>query len=722
MKMRLMSVETIPYGEKFHAKRIEKLLYSKDLLLNAEWNKPKDREVNLHRHPAFFGDARDVMHDCCGYCPQPSTPEEEKVAEEEGKTYVSGSISFIKDNPGRQAIGSFNPITETDWTEMAYVGNTARLCQAIVDQDLEHVKDWLAQDDSDPNRRDYTGRTPLHLACMTSTPEIVQCLVDHGARLIWRLADGRTALHLAAARGSVEIVKILLTKSEENEEEEAKRESQRKEAKLKSKDGEEAPEQGKSCLHGEANDDLAGESEDDGEMIDDVSDADGDDMSIATGSFVKVKENEEAGDNVPDDKDDDDEPDVYDINVLAWDTHASPLHLAILNGHVDVVEELVGSFGADVLLPIKLLNEYNKTPRAAILTLVLALNLPVEKATAMTAKLLELGASTAQADMDQTTALHYFVAAKQTEPLDVLFSKDEPAVKRAINHLAITGNSWRPSARSALMTAINAKNTLAALKLLEGGAKPSIEFEDFYKSVQMKYSDTSFRSTEDNENNFQQNVEQPLVQAVDMDLPDLVLELLNHGADPNTLQASAHMVIKNVHQRTYHKGKSILDAVQDKIAKLKEYNGEKPEPVAPLEVNSNDGYYLKGLAEDSYQLHVATMQLKDARETYDREKESFDRLVKEKKERKGLEEKKRAIRDLIEGFKEVESQLLSKKAKTFSELYPDIEGPADNNTRSYGNHQQVKEPFKVEFNFGVPDLTDIKREGYMKLYVFSPCQ
>jgi hypothetical protein len=86
------------------------------LLLNAEWNKPKDREVNLHRHPAFFGNFEDVIEDCCGFCPIPITPEEKELAEEESKIYVSGRIKFLQDNPGRQEIGSFNPITETDWT------------------------------------------------------------------------------------------------------------------------------------------------------------------------------------------------------------------------------------------------------------------------------------------------------------------------------------------------------------------------------------------------------------------------------------------------------------------------------------------------------------------------------------------------------------------------------------------------------------------------------
>ena len=211
---------TVPYGPKYHAARINRLLYAKDLLLNAEWNKPDDREVHLHRHPCFFGTAEEVLQDCCGYCPVPKTDEEIEVAEEESKVYISGPLKFITDDPGRQEIGSFNPITDDEWTTMAYVGDTARLCQAIVDGDLEHVEDWCSQEGVDVNRRDYTGRTPLHLAVMTSTTEIVQCLINHGARLIARLVDGRTALHLAAARGSKEMVKALMDKSLANEEEE----------------------------------------------------------------------------------------------------------------------------------------------------------------------------------------------------------------------------------------------------------------------------------------------------------------------------------------------------------------------------------------------------------------------------------------------------------------------------------------------------------------------
>lgn len=42
------------------------------------------------------------MEDCCGFCPKPQTDKEKEVAEEESKIYISGKISFLTDDPGRQ--------------------------------------------------------------------------------------------------------------------------------------------------------------------------------------------------------------------------------------------------------------------------------------------------------------------------------------------------------------------------------------------------------------------------------------------------------------------------------------------------------------------------------------------------------------------------------------------------------------------------------------------
>lgn len=243
---------------------------------------------------------------------------------------------------------------------MAYVGNTARLCQAIVDGDIEHVEDWLSQEGADPNKRDYTGRTPLHLAVISSTPEIVKCLVDHGARLVARLADGRTALHLAAARGNAEMVKIILEKSNSNEEEEEEKQDKRRKA--------------RDMAHTDKVDKLGMKStvkEDDHDVHDDDSDAelisdnmsdDGDDMkSATTGSFVKVGKDDETKEIEAALEDDQNEPDFYKIDVVAWDSKCSPLHLAILGVTARLSSSCVRSLVQMCCFPSKLGTEHTRT-------------------------------------------------------------------------------------------------------------------------------------------------------------------------------------------------------------------------------------------------------------------------------------------------------------------------------------------------------------------------
>ncbi|KAL2862382.1 ankyrin repeat protein [Aspergillus lucknowensis] len=689
---------TIPYGPKFYARKIEKLLYTKDLLLNAEWNKPKDREVNLHRHPAFFGSVEDVINDCCGYCPKPSTPEEEEVAAEESKIYISGNISFLSDNPGRQEIGSFNPITDTDWTEMAYIGNSAGLCQAIVDNALKEVQQLLGEGTVDVNRRDHTGRTPLHLACMTSTPEVVQLLVNNGARLIWRMADGRTALHLAAARGSVEIVRILLTKSGENEEEEARKEEARKRrSRGANKDGQRSDE------------------DSDGELVSHPSDDEGADaQSFATGSFVKVKKEDDEHSTVPDDAGDLG-PDIYDINALAWDTKSSPLHLAILNGHVAVAEELVSSFGANVLLPIKLANSYNNSPRAAILTLVLAHQLPENTQKAMTEKLLEIGASPAQADINNKTALHYLAHSGNPELLDIYQRIDRPAVDRAINHLCTTGTTYDFNVESPLMSAIVARDEVKISKLLELGANPAIHVEDYLKAAEAARISGHGRGRSGNETQyFEQNVTQPVILAVENDMPAVALELLARGADPNTLTPDGYIVIHNSYARSRKPGSSLLDYVRKKLEVLREYEGESITTRKPLPLDPDDETYLEGLGEGTYQMWAAKVMLQEAREKFAVDQDNYLKAIESSKKPDGLPEKKKAIGALLAGYEKLVLDLLSKGAKTFQSLHPGIK--YQSSSPSYGGSSAEQQPYKTGFYFRVRNCTEEMRQGYLQLF------
>ncbi|KAG9185559.1 hypothetical protein G6011_06890 [Alternaria panax] len=717
---------TIPYGPKYHARKIERLLFAKDLLLNAEWNRPKERETTLHRHPSFFGNATDVIGDCCGYCPEPTTPEDQEIAAEESKIYVSGTLSFIKDNPGRQAIGSFHPLTEDDWTEMAYVGNTARLCQAIVEGDLEHVQDWLTQEGADPNRRDYTGRTPLQLAVATSTMQIAQALIDAGARIVARLFDGKTALHLAAMRGKVEMVRALLVKSEANEEIEAEKEALKKRKQTQSETPSDAT---TGDLDSQMDEDDSEDEDDKSENVD----------ATTEGSMIKIdRKKSQDHDTLPDDADDD-EPDVYDVNVVAWDAPVSALHLAIANGHTEVVKTLVQEFGADVILPVKLVHDYNKSPRAAILPLVLALQLSPAKAEAMTKLLISLGASPAQGDLDHVTALHYF-AAHGVDLLKTMISANRPASQQAVGHLSLGGYQYRPSANSPLKIAIEHGDAAGVDALLELGAKPEIDFATYIASAKSKWGRMS-DNAERNQEQFRQHIEQPVLAAVRSEAPSIVLKLLDAGADINSLTPKAWSALSRKNNYQDNDTGTVLDIVRVTMKKLctflelgkvdgqdgwlystgwvdqvRYYGAQQRFAPIPLK---EDAEYLREFEPDTYAHWMVANQIETAKKTYERDLNSHEEWKKSQKEPEGTDEKKVAVQSLLNNFQALETELLKRNAKTFKELHPDInlDVPQINQYNFGSNYNQdPPKPWNPSLTFRLSDLTDERRAAYLRLF------
>ncbi|KAK4177440.1 hypothetical protein QBC36DRAFT_131497 [Triangularia setosa] len=705
---------TIPYGTKYHAKKIEKLCYTRDLLLNAEWNQKKDRKVYLHRHPAFFGRVEDVVNDCCGFCSVPTTDEEKEIAAEEEKYFVSGKISFLKDDPGRQTIGSFNPLTNDDWTEMAYVGNTARLCQAIVDGDVEHVADWLAQEGVDPNTRDYTGRTPLHLAAITSTPEVVRLLVDAGARLVARLADGRTALHLAASRGNVEIVQILMNKSVANEAEHEEKEEKRKKENTASK-----PEEDKMDVDYEKEKDGSDEEEDkdsDGEMID-GEDSD-DEGRTTTSGFVKVGKDTAAADELALEEGEE-VPDFYDVNVIAWDTPCSALHFAIIEGHCQVVKALCQEYGADVLLPVKFLNS-KKTPYGALLTLVLALVLPVPKAKEMAMTLLSLGATSAQADLNGFTAFHRYVEENAESLLATLWEHDVVGTKTAINHTSM--RDTYSAAETALAVAVKKGNLALVLQLLNHGAMPRIDFESWLRSA--KQSAAIERNLGDLENNkkmYNQMTEQPLILAIHSSNPASALELLKAGADPNVVTMESHKQMSRSWV-TVVNGESALDLVNTYLIRLKEFLDKKETPKAP-ELRDDLDSWLNQYQESSYQHMVASAQIAELKKEQKALVKQYEKELASTEEPVGITEKRAAVLQAFVTLAKVKEALVEREAKTFGELFPEYNAPdpsldQDNNYVKPTKIEQPKsDPTKPLFSFrNVTDVTDLRHPAYISLF------
>jgi ankyrin repeat protein len=576
---------------------------------------------------------------------------------------------------------------------MAYVGRTELLCQAIVSHDLEAVKQFLDQEDSDPDRRDYTGRTPLQLACMSSTPEIVQCLVDRGARMIARMADGQTALHLAAARGATEIVSILLKKSNENEEAESR----------KTEDQKPTP------MDVDSPEDKDNDDEDEDDM---------DATSHTSASYVKVdKENgDESASTFDTIEENDLDPDIYDINVTAWDNLASPLHLAIVHGHVETVKELVTSFGADVLLPIKIVDDYSKQPRGAILTLVLVLALPLDKAREMSKTLLKLGASPAQADTSHYTVLHYIAQSDYSDLLDVYQEHDGPAMQRALNHLVVEG-SWYSSSynfSSALVNALCAKNPAGAKKLLNLGAKPSHELGQCLKALKSQMPDAMRYGVEQKLED--KGSKQPIIFAIENNLPLVAIDLLQRGVDPNT-----------EHEQRHDFRETALDCTKRCLEELENSLKDESPTRRPWGIpdgvifEQDEASYLADLQEGSYKMFAAKAQLKNAKEN-NKKAEEYEESLKEKapEDKPGEAEKREAVAALIKDYGLLKAELLSKDAKTWQELHPgETQDPGHRQTRRNQQKKNPKKTFKVEFFSSLASLSDAERDGYENLYVHN---
>lgn len=692
----------VPYGKRFTARKIERVLYTKDLLLNSEWNRPKEREVDLHRHPCFFGTAEDIMGDCCGFCPVPKTDEEIEVAEEESKTYISGSLTFVKDDPGRQEIGSFNPITTDDWTEMAYVGNTQMLCQAVVDGDIDYITSWCEQEGNDVNTRDYVGRAPLHLAVINGNADIVKVLVDNGAKIIARLLDGRCALHIAAQLGHVDIVKILMDKSLANEEEEAEKEEKLKAVKLaakKSKDGDEEMED-------------ANGSDSEGSGMEVESEDDSDDDSVTQG-FTKVKEATpgESNDTLDDDAD---EPDFYDINVVAWDLQCTALHFAIMGGHIPVIRLLVGEYGADVLIPIKIGSKH--ISNQAILSTVLATALPDDKAKEVIDTLLQLGATSAQADMDHYTAIHYVVQRNNLALLDTFYERDGPAVKSVIN--LVTMEDYK-SARTMLSMAIKDGRDEMIGKLLSLGAKPTISFEDFIKCYFAKNEYAKNNEADQNMKTYKTTCSQPIVLAAVHELPKMVAALLAHGADPSTLTIAGQTALTTGYNYNSATGTTVLDVVQRKLKSLKEHKKlEWAANKVPTTLR-DEAYYLEDLKPGTYLYWTALNRYKVIKAENDAQWVSYKKSCDVPSGfEAAVEAKMSAIQSLIVEYEELEKTLIEAGAKTFKETYPQVytARPPDSQPKLDPVHTSNVNAYETFFTFSVPALNDHLTEGYFRLF------
>ena len=265
----------LPWGPTWTAKRIRKLMMTKDIVLNSEWSEAYDNR-GYHTHPCFIGTLEEVIQDCCGHCPRvPASVDRESL-----ECFVSGPLSFIVDDPGRQTIGSFHPITDGDWCDGAYLSKDAeQLMQAANSNDVDAIRE-LVKGGVSVNTTDSLGRTALHIATLSNQRAAAAVLLELGADATVHMKDGRNIIHIAAEYGYLELLQLFLQK-----------------LKLEKK-GEEGEKSEKK------------ESEENG----------------------KVKENEESGEV---------KEEGIDLDEANKQTQLTALHYAVLFGHVDCCEYLL---------------------------------------------------------------------------------------------------------------------------------------------------------------------------------------------------------------------------------------------------------------------------------------------------------------------------------------------------------------------------------------------
>lgn len=429
------------------------------------------------------------------HCTEPIDEDERKLLEEEDKQYIRGRIrfvlseegrafnliideSFIEEDPGRQSLsGSFNPIDVGEWSGQVYIGASDKFFAAIASRDRSAVSAMI-KDGSDVNHRDHVGRAPLHLAILCQSPDIACDLVDAGARITARLVDGRTALHLAAQFDQPQVIRKILDRSAVNAEKSNKVESddegdrgdQMAVDRNSSEDDWSSADDGVESMDDDSDGDDEGSDENDDDDDDDL-DSDGN-PAKKTAALESEPVNNIG--SIPEDEEN--EPDIIDINLFDWDVLFTPLSYAILFASMPVIETLIAA-GADVKLAGKS-SDATRIPACHPLTLTIMRDDEVE-ASKIAERLVLAGASSSTADHILRTIFHHAVAANKAQLVSTLLRSD-PKAKAVLDFPVVNYSDFRFPIISAI--AAGGYSTLATI--LAYGAKVSFTEQDLSPAIQ----------------------------------------------------------------------------------------------------------------------------------------------------------------------------------------------------------------------------------------------
>jgi hypothetical protein len=173
------------------------------------------------------------------------------------------------------------------------------------------------------------------------------------------------------------------------------------------------------------------------------------------------------------------------------------------------------------------------------------------------------------------------------------------------------------------------------------------------------------------------------------------------------------IILQNPNNSHYQTGESLLDIIQKKLKALREYKDPDNTPKTPESLKSEE-YYTRGLKEGTYRHWSALRDFQAKKRSHEEEWTAYEYNLSAKSE-EGVKEKKAAVDELIQELEATEKSLLDAGAKPFYEMHPDISKPQQNNN-SYRHKEYTPEPYDTNVTIRVPDLTEIKKDGYIKLF------
>ncbi|KAK6532728.1 hypothetical protein TWF281_006904 [Arthrobotrys megalospora] len=671
--------------EDWSAKGMEDVVYQQDLKLN-EWKGEgeKNRVAYLHRHPAFVGSFEHVKGDCCGNCPIPQTVEEINLQSEDDQHYVRGDISFLE--------VPTNPTLETEeaWAETAYARAEDEIFhRAITELDVEAVRSlvqsWPEENlKKNVNRRGYTGKTPLQLAVLSSSPEIVDILINAGAELTARLSDGRNSLHIAAARGDPEIVKLLLLRSERNEELKMEREDRERAEKR-------AIRQLAKGYSGDGTESFVDvEYDDDDDDLDFVSTIHGaTSVSVHTGASSFVEVTKKPGDSENDEVDDVDAmDDVLDINMPDKTYRLAPFHYAIIRDNKEVLTLLASEFGADILRQVTLYSK-SRGPDGAVrseevngvppITLVRYID-QKDRREDMLRTLLKLGASSAQVDAHGVPAIVRMIQVADLDCLKIIFEEDGASAlvsaESLVKYFPMYGSA--ETVGNALTTAICFGEEDMALFLLEKGVSPKIHAEKF----KGKLKDGDLRKKHESAESWTM---QPAELAIRVNLPEIFVKCIELGVNPSDYTYEA---CRFQHQGYPSKGgrdpeMTYLDLLRQKISDFEQRLKRMPKPAVSLPPGMIDGTYQHWIARRIVHIENERRGTKSVIRGPRGHLPRPNTYEAEKSELEGLRTR----------YQELVTWLLSKGAKTYHERARETESTATESMSELDNEVPNSKPY-----------------------------